>query len=42
MNFPVLFLIIYFSVAFIITIIYFIEIGIFDKQTIVFFKLHGL
>lgn len=38
MSFPALFLIIYLSVTSIITIICFIEIGIFDKQTIVFFQ----
>lgn len=38
MSFPALFLIICLSVAIIIAIICFIEIGIFDKQTIVFFQ----
>lgn len=38
MSFPILFLIIYFSVAIIITIICFIEVGLFDKQTIIFFQ----
>ena len=38
MNFPDLFLIICLSVAIIIAIICFIEIGIFDKQTMLFFQ----
>jgi hypothetical protein len=38
MNFPDLFLIIYLSVTIVILIICFIEIGIFDKQTMLFFE----